>query len=462
MAWAKVQSNSNSAASGTSITVTLSAVGSGNAVCGCVGFSSAETIVSVKDNNNNDLNVETEITDTGNTQKFAAFSKTNITNAPTSITVTFNANCSFLEIIAEEFSGGSTASIDERDGAAHGGQFQTTPGTGTDAITSGTFTTTVNGDLLYGAVMNANNATLRTKGTNFTDGTNNTGQSYVIQTEYREQATAGASTAATFTQAAGVSNVTFLIALKPAAGAAANVAKPLMPSLFGRGKRPWSKLRTSPLSRIPATGTADLSGSATLTFSPSGALQGDSALAGTSTLTFSPSGALAGSAALSGATSLTFAPSATLLASALMSGASSLTFTPSASLAGTSALSGATSLTFTPSASLAGDAALSGSTTLTFAPSAALVGDAALSGASSLTFTSSADLTISSATTADLAGASSITFSPSATLAGGAALSGVSSITFLLAGDLSGGAIVGSGANQNFPFIANVGTLMSR
>lgn len=223
MAWTKVQSVSvptTGASFATTIAATVSAVGSGNAICGIVSWdNTGVTLSTVTDNQGNTYNLETSILNASDGQNFAAFSLTNITNAPTVITANFSATVDFRAIGVDEFSGGSTASTDERDGSAHGGQYQTTPGTGTDAVTSGTFTTTVNGDLLWGGLGTSFGPTL-TAGTSFSSGAGGGGGPNFL-TEYRTQTTAGSGTAATFTESGtSDSSVTYLITLKPPGGAA--------------------------------------------------------------------------------------------------------------------------------------------------------------------------------------------------------------------------------------------------
>jgi|SRR5882724_2910575 len=224
MAFSKIQSVSvgtTGAASATTIAATVSAVGSGNVICGLVSWDDiGPSLTSVTDNQGNTYNLETTILNVGDGQRNAAFSRTNITNAPTVITANFSATVDFRAIFVDEFSGGSTASTDERDGTAHGGQYQASPGTGTDAVTSGSFTTAVNGDLLWGGSSTQSVITL-TIGTSFSAG-GSAGGGPVCATEYRVQTTAGSGTAATFTES-GTSGptVTYLIAIKPPGGAAA-------------------------------------------------------------------------------------------------------------------------------------------------------------------------------------------------------------------------------------------------
>jgi hypothetical protein len=237
MAFARVQGNSGyGVVTDTTIAVTISAVGSGNCICGVVAWTHAtNTVTSVTDNQGNTYNLETQADDTPNTSHSAAFSRTNITNGPVTITANISGTgAGFRKIIVDEFSGGSTASSDERDSTAHGGQYQAAPGTGTDAITSGTFTTVQNGDLLYGTTTNHNSTHVATTGTSFSTGTaENT--DYTILTEYRVQVTAGSGTAATFTQVNANPRTTFLVAIK--APSVAETAQPLAFAVHQGGGR---------------------------------------------------------------------------------------------------------------------------------------------------------------------------------------------------------------------------------
>jgi hypothetical protein len=223
--------HNNGASSSTTCAVTVSAVGSGHTICGLVSWDNTTNpgaTVSVSDDKGNTYNVEAISTDTTNNQKTTAFSLTNITNAPTVFTATLSAANAFCSILVEEFSGVSRASSDERDGAAHGGQFQNSPGTGTDGITSGTFTTNTNGDLLWGCCTdNVLSPALASNGTGFSTGTQDS-VDYTKQSEFKTQPTAGSGTAATFTQAVNDQRIAYLIALK-ADGAVAAANPPYQP-----------------------------------------------------------------------------------------------------------------------------------------------------------------------------------------------------------------------------------------
>lgn len=115
----------------------------------------------------------------------------------------------------DPFTGSNAASTS--DGA--NAQNQVSPGTGTDVLSSGTFTTTVNGDLLYGAAVDTSSgADPGTLGTGFTLGVLSGG--VVLRSEYKTQVSAGSGTAVTFTAATGTDRfVAGGHAVKPIPGA---------------------------------------------------------------------------------------------------------------------------------------------------------------------------------------------------------------------------------------------------
>lgn len=221
MAFARVQGNSASANA-----VTLSAVGSGGTVLGAYCFDATiGTFTTITDNQGNTYTVTSNILDTTNNQRTIFFALGNITNAPTTITINGAGTNIFQEMVVDEFSGGDTAT-NNRDGAT--GQFQATPGTGTDAITSGAIVTTQGGDLIWGAMSRQADATLPSVGTGFTAGTGATAAGYAMRSEFLTQGSAG-SIAATFTQASASPTVTAVVAIKaPAAAAVPYVFQDLM------------------------------------------------------------------------------------------------------------------------------------------------------------------------------------------------------------------------------------------
>jgi hypothetical protein len=221
MAFNRVQGNSGNSAGSLTLAVTLSATSAGNLVIGIVSFDSAsgETVTSVTDNaagGSSTYTAETEINDTTNNEGTVAFHCANVKAGVTSVTIHFSPAPIVATAIVEEFSG-NLVQNDGRDGAAHGGQLQPSPGTGTDGISSGTFTTTTNGDLIWGGTGNNSGAGAASAGTGFTAGTRftGTGSNADLDTEFLTQTTAGSGTAATFTQAANSRRTTFMLAIKP-------------------------------------------------------------------------------------------------------------------------------------------------------------------------------------------------------------------------------------------------------
>jgi hypothetical protein len=217
--------NGGAASAGTIAVTLTAAVTSGNAICGMVGHDSAATLTSVTDDKSNTYNLETSVVDTTNSERVTAFSLGNITNGPSTITANISSSVGARSLIADEFSGILAAS-NPRDSTAHGGLWNSSPGTGANGVTSGTFTTATNGDLLYGATANDSGddtGTLTagtTSGSFALTGTSSLTSSNacsMLKSEWCAQTTAGAGTAATFTQSVNVSRVTFLVALKAAA-----------------------------------------------------------------------------------------------------------------------------------------------------------------------------------------------------------------------------------------------------
>lgn len=237
IAWVQGKGANSGAATPTTLAVTLtSAVASGNTVCGSVCYGTTTTLTSVTDDKGNTYNLETGVSDTTNGQRTTGFSLSNITNGPKTITATMTSGVGATSLVADEFSGCGTGSTDQRDSSAHGAQWQTSPGTGANGVSSGPFTTVTNGDLLYGATSNdtgddtgtltAGTTTNATFALTSTSSGTSSGTCAMIKSVWASQSTAGASTAATLTQSVNVARVTVLIAVKPfVAGAAVGPVK---------------------------------------------------------------------------------------------------------------------------------------------------------------------------------------------------------------------------------------------
>ena len=229
MAIARVQGAGNHTTGVTTpatVSATLgAAVTSGNTVVGMVSFdvSTSTTLTSVTDDKGNTYSLETAITDAG-VQRVVAFSRSNITNGPTVVTANFGAPNGGVAIIVDEFSGCSTAGTDQRDGTAHGGQIQAAPGTGANAVSSGSFTTATGGDLVWSGTGSTDTAdqAMGSVGTGFTTtGTSSGGSGGFdpqIFSEWLVQSSAG-SIVGTWTASAGSAHYgTFMIAIKAAGG----------------------------------------------------------------------------------------------------------------------------------------------------------------------------------------------------------------------------------------------------
>lgn len=109
--------------------------------------------------------------------------------------VTVAQNCS---LNVDPFTGSDASSVSDGSNSQH----QVAPGAGADAVSSNTWTTATNGDLIYGAsVDSSTGADPGTKGTGFTDATISGG--VVLHSVWKSQAAASASTKVTFTAATG-------------------------------------------------------------------------------------------------------------------------------------------------------------------------------------------------------------------------------------------------------------------
>lgn len=207
----------------------------------------------------------------------------------------------------------------------------------------------------------------------------------------------------------------------------------------------------------------DISGTVTVTFSPTGAIVGQGVVATSSTVAFAPLGTIVGLADLSTSSSVNFTPTATGVGLADLSSSSSVVFTPTATITGLADLTSSSVLTFTSAASLDGLAELASSTSLSFAAVASLAASVDLAASSTLTFSASSDLvglgsvSASSAFAFDSAsaltgfavvqGSSLVMFAGTGTTFGSATFSGSASLAFVPTATVSGvGVAVGSSA----------------
>ena len=215
---ARVQEKASSKnTAGLSWSVTLdNPVGSGNVVCGVVGFGGGISIDSILDDKGNSYDTRRTITDTSNDEQCVLFYRLNITNAPTIITVTLGANSgNNIGIGVVEFGGRLTSLAENGDI----GQWETNPGTGTDGANSTAIVTTVDGDDIFAGAIDsgafrASNFSLGTGFTNLAQA--GTSTTLCVAVASRTQASQG-SIEATFTSANDEDTITMIMAFKPAA-----------------------------------------------------------------------------------------------------------------------------------------------------------------------------------------------------------------------------------------------------
>ncbi len=218
----------------TTIAATFStAVTSGNLVAGACMWGSANTsdLTSVTDNQSNTYTIVRSIADAGDGQSAATFYRANVTNAPTTVTCNLAASLPYRGISIHEVSGADTSA----PLGVETGQTQQSPGTGANALTSGSVTTTTNGEYIYG--VSFNDGDLGTGSSDFAPGTGFTERSEHLTTtelslasEDQIQTSAG-SIAATFTLARNFSHITFIMTFK-AAGAGGSAARRRAPIIF--------------------------------------------------------------------------------------------------------------------------------------------------------------------------------------------------------------------------------------
>jgi hypothetical protein len=195
-----------SGAAHTTYSITLaSAIVSGNGVLGCVGY--VGTLTSVTDDKSNTYTLGSTLT-TGGSYSTTAFYALGLTNAPITFTANFSGGGGTYTLIsADEFSG--IASFD-----VQAGQTQLNP-SGTDSVSSGSATTAVNGELIYGFIFATQTGAASTHGTGFAY-TAAQASDALHYPEFLTQSSAGA-VSATATPSGNDTWNTVLLAFKPAA-----------------------------------------------------------------------------------------------------------------------------------------------------------------------------------------------------------------------------------------------------
>ena len=210
MAAAYVQSNSGTVFSGTTIAVAYSSNVTAGGLLVCHIYAN-HGISSVADSRSQTYSASTNVTD-GATYSLATFYFPNTTGGACTITCTFAGAVTYASMQVAEYSGVATSLPLDQTTSNN----QTTPGTATDAITSGSVTTTTDGQLIVGwtTALTGGVGTV-TAGTNYTARTNIFGDTV---DEDRVQTSAG-SIAATFTTTSATSNYITIISTFKAATA---------------------------------------------------------------------------------------------------------------------------------------------------------------------------------------------------------------------------------------------------
>lgn len=236
MSYAHVQSKNSgtTSASANSLAVTVSALGPGNLVTGIVTWGGVTGDLSSVTDGTNTYTIQRRVADATNGQAAASFYAKNVSGSPTTITANFGSSVPWRGLSVNEFSGGDTTA--PLDGTNEQGQLQATPGTGTDGAKSGAGTKTPAADnyLVWGGAVDSGasgtGSSRFTAGTNFTE--NATAEHQVsgdisLSSEYWIQTTATAANAS-FTVAANVAHMTFMMIFKVAAAGGASVVPVLL------------------------------------------------------------------------------------------------------------------------------------------------------------------------------------------------------------------------------------------
>lgn len=202
MAYAFVQQNANdNAASATTITVTLTPT-AGDLLVFCVAGDSADTSSIALSDNLGSHNTFTQIgTDllTASSQRCAWYFAANCKSGATTFTATFSAGTRFRTIYVAEYSGIATTSPFLNGTRAESAN----PGTGTDAVSSGTANATSQPALVWGFGIDIDGGTTPSAGTGFSSRTGVWSSATCLGRPQDKRVTATGNVAATFTATTG-------------------------------------------------------------------------------------------------------------------------------------------------------------------------------------------------------------------------------------------------------------------
>ncbi len=206
---AHVQSSTARNSTVASLGVTITAGITGNTLMGYVWWDvTTETLTSITDGTNTYTLVNNPTA--GSTERSAMFYASNITGAPTTITATFSNTVGDARMVVHEASGLLNSGALDNNAI----NYQAFPTAGNDVLTSGSVTTTTDGQYIFGAT-SSEFATIATgAGTGFT--LVEVGTSSRVTSEYQIQTT-GAALAATF-NGGGDGFLTGIMTFKAAAG----------------------------------------------------------------------------------------------------------------------------------------------------------------------------------------------------------------------------------------------------
>ena len=221
MAYVQSASISTDGTAATTVAVTFPGnVTAGNLIALFVAFNNVANIIdSVTDSLGNTYTlVDTALNFASDSH--ASYYAKNITGGACTVTVTFTASVGYRSLTVHEVSGlDTTAPLDQ-----HAINTQVAPDIGTDAVTSGSVTTTTNGQYIFGAchVNNTGAGLTVDPGTGFTgrESIDGGADSAPLESEDQIQPTAG-SIAATFTLGANNNTTTCIMTFKAASGATA-------------------------------------------------------------------------------------------------------------------------------------------------------------------------------------------------------------------------------------------------
>lgn len=196
----------------------LGTVTAGHCIVGYISWhSNTITLDSITDNSNTYTLYHNPTTTLAGAARAAVFVAENINGGSTTLTFNFSASVQSHSMV-HEVSGCATSGAKDQSAL----QAQSVPGTGTDAVTSGSVTTTTNGQYIFGAGSNPLNGNAYTVGTNYTERLDPATPNDWVKTEDLIQTSAG-SIAATFTTAdGGGQHLTGIVTLKEAATGAVN------------------------------------------------------------------------------------------------------------------------------------------------------------------------------------------------------------------------------------------------